>query len=753
MKYIKPTLILLLICILLYGDKTNAKAIGTFYNFNLQYNSNQVPTANFTIQNFTVRWNSTTGNISVIHQNNPSKIIWQNIANKGFCGAAQGIETITEKAGSFSIVDRKSNIIQTQTIESITLSNNQLEIKGQLLGAQNTSYTLIISPKSNNQLHFDYEVGNTNFNRLYLSYACESNEQFFGFGEQPSHLNHKGNRVPILVQEQGIGRGDELTNNPIVSGIVNLTLGASVGDDYTSYKVVPQYISSKSNALFLENYEYSEFDFTKNNEIQIELYGTKLSANIIYAANPYNAIEEYTSYCGRMQPLPAWISTGAVIGMQGGTNKLYDVWQKMKNADVPVTAFWTQDWIGQRTTLVGKQLWWNWELDNERYPNWNQLYDSLSKSNIGLLGYINPFLVDVKPEKPNYRRDMYKEAIDNDFLVLNDNGQPYQVQNTSFTSGILDISDNNCVDWLKDIIKDEMLARGLKGWMADFGEALPFDVELHSGERTATYHNRYPEVWEKINKEAIQEANVKDTVVFFSRSAYTKSPKYATLFWQGDQLVGWNSNDGLKSAVTGLLSGGMSGFTLNHSDIGGYTSVTVPFINYLVLGRSKELLWRWMEMAAFTPVYRTHEGLGPDKNYQVYQDTSTTKHFARNAKIYRAWYFYRKQLMQEAADKGYPICRPLFLEFPNDANTYNLKYQFMIGSELLVAPIVDPNKTAVNVYLPAGNWVNIWTNQVLNSTGQNFTIPNLSDRAAVFYKQGSVIGNQFKQNLNAEGIN
>ena len=109
--------------------------------------------------------------------------------------------------------------------------------------------------------------------------------------------------------------------------------------------------------------------------------------------------------------------------------------------------------------------------------------------------------------------------------------------------------------------------------------------------------------------------------------------------------------------------------------------------------------------------------------------------------------------MQEAAQKGYPICRPMFMEYPNDANTYNLSYQFMLGNELLIAPVLDPNKTSVNVYLPSGSWVNIWTNQVINSSGQNFTIANLQDRAAVFYKQGSLVGNQFKQNLTAEGIN
>lgn len=750
MKFKSLVLVLIIVFI---KDNAAAKAVGTFYSFNLTYNLSDVPSADYELSNFIIKWNSTSGSFSIIHKNNPTKILWQNLSGKGFCGAAQGNATFEEKAGSFTIRDAKSNITQTQTIESITLQNNTLEINGSFLSGINTGYQLIITEKSENQLHLQLQTNNPSFNRTYLSGACQANEQFFGFGEQPSNFNHKGKRVPILVQEQGIGRGDNISDNPILNFIVNLPLGVSAGDEYTSYKVVPQYISSLSNALYLENYEYSEFDFTRNNQLQIELYASQMEATIIYAENPYQAIETYTSYCGRMQPLPAWISSGAVIGMQGGTNKLLDVWNTLKNAGTPIAAFWVQDWIGQRTTLVGKQLWWNWELDNDRYPRWNSLYDTLKNQGIGLMGYINPFLVDVTRDKPNYRRDLYKEATQNNFMVINERGQPYQVQNTSFTSGILDLSDNGCVSWIKDIIKDEMLAKGLKGWMADFAEALPFDVELHSGESTLTYHNKYPEVWKKINKEAIQESNLKDTVIFFSRAGYTQSPKYATLFWQGDQLVSWGKNDGLKSAVTGLLSGGLSGFTLNHSDIGGYTSVTIPILNIPVLGRSKELLWRWMEMSAFTPVYRTHEGLGPDKNYQVYQDEETAKHFARNAKIYRAWYFYRKQLMQEAAEKGYPICRPMFLEFPNDVNTHNLSYQFMLGSELLIAPVVDQNKTTVNVYLPNGNWVNLWTNQIITSNGQSFTISNVGDRAAVFYKQGSAVGTQFKQNLINEGIN
>ena len=118
--------------------------------------------------------------------------------------------------------------------------------------------------------------------------------------------------------------------------------------------------------------------------------------------------------------------------------------------------------------------------------------------------------------------------------------------------------------------------------MADFAEALPYDAVLFSGESPKDYHNKYTEVWMQINREAIEESGYGDEMVFFARSGFTQSPKYSTLFWQGDQLVDWGQNDGIKSAMTGLMSAGISGFSLNHSDIGGYTTVTYPIVkNYV----------------------------------------------------------------------------------------------------------------------------------------------------------------------------
>jgi alpha-glucosidase (family GH31 glycosyl hydrolase) len=158
-------------------------------------------------------------------------------------------------------------------------------------------------------------------------------------------------------------------------------------------------------------------------------------------------------------------------------------------------------------------------------------------------------------------------------------------------------------------------------------------------------------------------------------------------------------------------------------------------------------------MSAFTTVFRTHEGLNPDKNYQIFDSDETLEHFAKYAKIFAAWNFYRKQLIEEANTKGIPVIRHPYLEFPDDKNTQSIVYeQFMIGSEIMVAPVLEKNMVATSIYLPLGNWINLWDGSILNSNGQTFNITNLVDKPAVFYKENSSIGNQFRNNLMDEGF-
>ena len=704
------------------------------------------PSFMITLGSFSFEWDASLLRLKIKSTQSLSNDMWSSYPGKGFLSAAIAVDKVEEQAGSFLIEEKFISRLNRQQIQVLGVENSKFTIKGLVSNDTISSvYTIIFEEITDQRLQMRISFINPNLNRTYLTYSSRPGEHFFGFGEQCSFFDNKGRDVPIFVNEQGIGRGD------ITDPLINLVLGPSTGNELTNYISVPHYITTDNHSIFLENSEYSSFNLTEPDKVQINLWSGNMVCDIISGNTPKQLIEAYTAYCGRMRKMPEWVHDGAIIGMQGGTEKLYEVWQDMKTYKVPIAAFWVQDWVGQRRTLVGKQLWWNWELDNDRYPEWDSLLDSLEQNGIRLMGYVNPFIANVYGQKDNIRRNLFLEALQNDFLVKTPQGNPYYVQNTSFDAGIIDLTNPACREWMKNVIKDELIARGLKGWMADFGEALPYDAVLFSGEPAASYHNIYTTEWAKINREAIEECGYGDEIVFFMRSGHTKSPLYSTLFWQGDQLVDWGQNDGIKSAVTGLLSAGISGFTFNHSDIGGYTTVTYPIVQNYV--RSKELLMRWIEMSAFTPVFRTHEGLNPDKNKQVYDDEELLQHFADYAQIYNAWGFYRDELINESSEQGIPIIRHPYLEFPEDTATYHLYFeQFMVGSEMMVAPVLDKNTTSVKIYLPQGTWVNVWDGSIIESLGMHFTINGLFYKPAVFYKAGSPVGDTFRNNLILQGL-
>ncbi|KAL5546613.1 hypothetical protein UlMin_006300 [Ulmus minor] len=589
------------------------------------------------------------------------------------------------------------------------------------------------------------------FNRVLFTYSSEENERFYGFGEQFSHMDFKGKRLPIFVQEQGIGRGDQ----PITFA-ANLISYRAGGDWSTTYAPSPFYMTSKMKSLYLEGYDYSIFDMTKHDKVQIQIHGNSVQGRILHGNSPAELIETFSKSIGRPPELPEWIISGAIVGMQGGTDTVRHTWDELRKYDVPVSAFWLQDWVGQRQTIVGSQLWWNWEVDTARYSGWQDLLKDLSSKHIKVMTYCNPCLAPAH-EKPNSRRNLFEEAKKLDILVKDKHGEPYMVPNTAFDVGMLDLTHPDTASWFKQILQ-EMVEEGVRGWMADFGEGLPVDATLYSGEDPISAHNRYPELWAQINREFVEEwkcnhvgrqkEDPEEALVFFMRAGFKNSPKWAMLFWEGDQMVSWQANDGIKSSVVGLLSSGLSGYAFNHSDIGGYCAVNLPFIKYR---RSEELLLRWMELNAFTTVFRTHEGNKPSCNSQFYSNDRTLSHFARFAKVYKAWKFYRIHLVKEASSKGLPVCRHLFIHYPDDEYVHSFTYQqFLIGTEILVVPVLDKGQNHVKAYFPIGEtctWQHIWTGELFTNQGFEARVEAPIGYPAVFVKSGSVVGETFLKNL------
>jgi alpha-glucosidase len=580
-------------------------------------------------------------------------------------------------------------------------------------------------------------------------------EKIFGMGEQFPHdeLDLKGRAIPVLSQEGGVGRGHQ----PI-SGAVNAVSSGSAGSEDSTYYAAPHYLTSDLRSLFLEQTDYAVFDFTNFDTTRVRLFAPAMTARVLQGESPLELVERFTAWAGRMPAPPDWVAEGASVALAGDLDASAAVIDDLLAADAAISAVWNQTWSGTANTFIGEQVLWNWIQNPERHPTWDTFVADMDARGVKTLCYINPMLRDLPEESKDLRRNLYREGVDNGYFVTKEDGSVYELEVTAFTVGLLDLTNPAAVTWYKDVIKDEMLTRaGCSGWMADFAEALPFEAVLHDGTSAATYHNQYPVDWIRLNREAVEEAGALGDVFVFNRSGAATSPRWAMMLWQGDQLTTWDKYDGLVSALHGLINGGLSGIALNHSDVGGYTSLSRYGLGY---SREAEQLARWAEMSAFTAAMRTHQGNQPDANAQIYTDAEATNRFARMTRLFRALGFYRKQLYAEASDKGWPVVRHMLLHYPDDARAWRTDDQFLFGSEVLVAPIKNKCFNPLgcdydkDVYLPAGEWIHFWTGQTYGdpNAGVEVTVQAPIGQPAAFYKKGSPIAAQLEANLVAEGL-
>lgn len=621
---------------------------------------------------------------------------------------------IKDKLGSFE-VHQNYFLEKFNRVSGLEISKkeNEIIIDGILESRKNQINFQLIFSEINERIDFVLKLDHHQVNQIKLQFISNSQEQIFGLGEQFSHVNFKGKKAPMLVEENGIGRGDKKT-----TFIANL-IGAA-GYDMATYAPIPFFHTNNNRAFLIDNTEYSLFDFSDADYINLTIFSNEISGTIWHADSPKTLLQKYTSKTGRMPVLPAF-TEGTIIGLQGGKEKVEQIIAETLAYGNPVSAIWIQDWVGKRQTPIGSRLQWDWQADENVYPDFKNWCDSLSEVGIKVLGYINPYMVE--------GRKTAEEALANEYVVKDKNGEPYKFKAGGFKAYMVDFTNPKAYDWYKNIIKENMIRMGLSGWMADFAEWLPFDAQLYSGIDAATYHNQYPVDWMQLNREAVEEMNRGD-IFIFNRSGFTNSNEHSIAFWAGDQTTDFGMHDGLPSAICAYNSSGLSGIAINHSDIGGYTAIGLwPF---KVL-RDKDVFYRWTEMETFTPIFRTHEGLIPDNMIQFYSDTETQEFFAKMGKIHKDLYPLFKKYNEEASETGLPIIRHPYLEFPNDENTFDLKYQFMVGDTLMVVPVIEANSNIVNGYLPKGRWKHYFTDKTLDG-GQFYDFDAPYGQPAVFWK-------------------
>lgn len=565
-------------------------------------------------------------------------------------------------------------------------------------GAEETDsgWTLDLEGRLRVQVVIQGEIAELSFeqldpaiNRFWLRVCADAEESCYGCGEQMSYLNLRDRHFPLWTSEPGVGR-DKTTYITWRSDVEN----KAGGDYYNTNYPQPTYVSSRKYYLHADCTAYADFDFRNEVFHELQFWAVPNRIRIEAADNWENLLYRLSEFFGRQPLLPDWIYNGVILGVQGGTERAFSIAERTLQSGVPLAGIWCQDWAGKRETSFGRRLQWDWKLNEKMYPGLPEKIREYKEHGIRFLAYNNGYLVN--------DGELYREAKEKGYFALAADGGDYLVDFGEFYCGVVDLTNPEAFEWYKDCIKKQILALGIDGWMADFGEYLPTDVKLFNGVSPMLEHNHWPALWARCNYEAVAESGKLGEAVFFMRAGATGSQKYCPLLWAGDQSVDFSRHDGLGTTITAALSAGMCGCGLSHSDIGGYTSL---FGNR----RTKELFLRWAEMAVFTPVMRTHEGNRPDENFQIYDDEDALKQFARLAKIHVALKPYLQQLVEENAVRGLPVQRPLFVHYPEDRAACQIQTEYLFGRELLVAPVLEKEVCKWRVYLPQDSWVHLWS--------------------------------------------
>jgi len=552
---------------------------------------------------FQVLW-KTEGSLVVTHHVSPDKVRFASVQDS-FLEAAVARLDVTEHQGSFRLEEAVTTRCSRAEVESQAVQGRVTWFKGHFRDTmdqcQGLSFTVGFCEAQPGHLSFDIRLSDPAFRRITLRVASEAHERIYGMGEQflRTTLNLKGRRIPVLVQEGGVGRGRE----PITSA-VNLASPGSAGDETSTYYAAPQYFTSTGQSLFLENEEVSFFDFRQDTETRISVYAPSVRGRILQGETPLELVERFTEYAGRMPELPAWIHEGAILALAQDVHSSLAIVNQLQAHGAHIAAVWNQTWPGKATTYIGEQVLWNWAYNPYYHPDWQSYVATLAEQGMRTLCYVNPMFRDPAAAGTQVTRNLFDEGIREGYFVRNAAGEVYKLPVTAFEVALLDLSNSEARRWMKDVITEEMIRKaGCRGWMADFGEALPFDAIMSNGFTGEQYHNTYAIEWMRLNREVVEENGLLGELLIFNRSGSTRTPRYSLLLWEGDQLVTWDEYDGLRSALHGLVSSGFSGIALNHSDTGGYTSLSKWGYGFT---REPELLQRWVEMNAFTAVLRTH---------------------------------------------------------------------------------------------------------------------------------------------------
>ena len=525
--------------------------------------------------------------------------------------------------------------------------------------------------------------GSDNSRSINPVFMLSPGERIYGCGESFTSLNKVGQKVNIsVVDPQG----------PETDGM---------------YKPVPFYFSNRGYGIFMHTSAPTTADFGASYIGAQRLFmGDETMDFFVFFGEPKEILDKYTNVTGKSPMLPlwtfgTWMSRISYFSQKEGL----EIAHQLKANRIPA------DVIHFDTGWFGVDWQCDYEFAKDRFKDPVGMLKTLKKDGFHTCLWQLPYFTP----KNRY----FHELVEGGMAVRNANGT------LNYEDAVLDLSNPKTVSWYQDKIA-HLIKQGVGVIKCDFGEAAPYDGLYASGKTGFYEHNLYPLRYNKALWEAVKANSADHEGIIWARSAWAGSQRFP-LHWGGDAATNEIGSVGMMGDLRGGLSFGLSGFSFWSHDMGGFVTQSPD-----------DLYRRWLPFGFLSSHTRAH-GAPPTEPWLIGKDF--TDAFRANAEMKYQLMPYVYAQAKDCSEKGLPMVRALFVEFPHDAGAWLVEDEYMYGSQLLVAPLLESGSSRT-VYLPKGKWIDYQSGKVYEGGYQEISIPTAQEVKAYAETSGSATVSQ-----------
>lgn len=583
------------------------------------------------------------------------------------------------KDGSWKMVETDKSIVYTGSHGTVQINKNPWRIVLKDKTGRILTQTATLSDADSTQVKYTpfcfIKRGSDNARRINPVFTLTADEMIFGCGESATGLNKAGQKVNLFVTDPQGPETDQM------------------------YKPIPFFMSNRGYGMFMHTSAPVTCDFGATYIGLNKLFmGDENLDLFVFFGEPKDVLNEYTDLVGKPGMPPLWSFGTWMSRISYFTEKEgYDVAANIRKNKYPCdvihfdTGWFDVDWQC------------DYKFSENRFQNPQQMLKDLRSQGFHVCLWQLPYFTP----KNRY----FGELIEKNLYVKNGNGElPYE-------DVVLDFSNPETVKWYQEKLAG-LLDIGVSAIKVDFGEAAPLNGIYASGKSGWYEHNLYPVRYDMAVADITRKLHGEN--ILWARAAWAGSQRYP-LHWGGDAAT---TNTGMLGTLRAGLSFGLSGFSFWSHDMGGFVKST-----------PEDLYCRWIPFGFLTSHTRAH-GAPPTEPW-LYDSKRVQDVFRKSAEMkYRLMPYVYAQA-KECTEKGLPMLRALFVEFPDDPGTWRVDDEYLFGSQILVAPLLESGITSRTVYLPQGKWIDYQTEKVYEGGWHKIEAGNLP--IIMLVRDGSVL--------------